>query len=169
MKNTLETLISTRDLANLFGLSSRRIRQLCEERVLPAPAAGKFKLREAVSAYITDLRARKDSKTLMAVRTRRTEAQARLAECEADLAERKTVLVADVIKWGEGAFVAIRAKILASGLSVEEQDDLLLNLRQLRTADLFNYDKDTNTTNKPAADFTAAAGPQPQQANQAHQ
>lgn len=82
-------VIQGKDLAAIFGLSTRRIRQLTQEGVLPQVGRGKYVLGEAVQSYIAHLQEKireaaksVDPKDLQKELTRLRKAQADKAELE---------------------------------------------------------------------------------------
>lgn len=55
---TSEKLVSTKELAELLGLSARRIQQLAEDGVLVRAAKGKYKAVDSIQGYIRSLQER---------------------------------------------------------------------------------------------------------------
>lgn len=52
----MDAMISAQDLANLIGLSTRRIRELAEKGVIPRGDSGRYPHPGAIQAYCTGLR-----------------------------------------------------------------------------------------------------------------
>ena len=59
-KITIDTEISTSELAVVLGLTGRRIRQLAEDGILEKVKDGKFKLPDAVQKYISYVSSKSD-------------------------------------------------------------------------------------------------------------
>jgi len=109
--------VSTADLAKVFGISTRRIAQLVEERVLVRTARGMFDLGEAVRSYLSyreqRLAVKLGAGPLHEARRRYLEARTRTAELAAE--ERVGKLVpADQVEASFAAVVtAVRSHLLA--------------------------------------------------------
>lgn len=89
------------EVAELLGITPRRVNQLSNENVIPQRKRGTYDLRTAVAGYTKFLKERNDAAEAKA-KTRMHEAKADLAEMDA--AKRKGELVdADDVKkeWGE--------------------------------------------------------------------
>jgi phage terminase Nu1 subunit (DNA packaging protein) len=86
--DSLETrTITSKDLASILGVTTRRIRQLTQEGVFPRVARGKYVLGEAMRAYISHLQTKAkeavvDPKDLKKELTRLRRAQADKTELE---------------------------------------------------------------------------------------
>jgi phage terminase Nu1 subunit (DNA packaging protein) len=120
VKDIDKQAIQSKDLALVFGLSPRRIRQLTQEGVLPQVARGKYILGEAVQAYIAHLQEKireaaknVDPKDLQKELTRLRKAQADKAELEVAEYQGKLHRAEDVeAEWTE-MLSNFRAKMLA--------------------------------------------------------
>ena len=92
-----------------------------------ARGAGEYKLRELVVAF-----AGGDER---AERLRKTRAEAERIEIQNARSHGELINVAEVKKLGAGVMVVVRNKILASSLTRDEQDALLLEILNLRDMD----------------------------------
>lgn len=92
-----------------------------------ARGAGEYKLRDLVVAF-----AGGDER---AERIRKTRAEAERIEIQNARSHGELIEISKVKKLGEAVVVVIRQKILASSLTREEQDALLLELLNLRDMD----------------------------------
>lgn len=119
------------------GLTERRLRQLAEEGWFPE---AKRNVVEAVPTllglvkYYRELRSKQGS-DIEAERLRKTTEEADKLALENEKTRGSLVEVEAVYKNGESVFVALRARILSSGLSDHEKDELLTDLMQLKVGD----------------------------------
>lgn len=110
--------VSAAQLADLLGVSGRRVAQLAQEGAIPKAARGVYPLPEAVRAYCAYAKANPDGRprkmqTLEAEKTRLTRAQAELAEVKAAQARGDLLPVQAVqARWIE-TVTALRAALLA--------------------------------------------------------
>ena len=72
--------LTAADLAELIGISERRVRELAKDGTIKADAEGSFVLGPAIRAYTKRLRAFSEQPTLLAARRRKLEAEAHIAE-----------------------------------------------------------------------------------------
>lgn len=114
--------VSSTVLANLFGLSTRRIRQLEEEGVINKIARGKYSLQENIKSYITFIKATADLKEnrieelkidydkehALLEKAKREKAELEVAQMQGRLHE-----AADIEREMNKMLAAFRAKILA--------------------------------------------------------
>ena len=87
-KDAARWIVTTDELAALFDLNERRIRQLAKEGRIPKAGRGRYDLREAVPAYIRQLRGAlgvkpSDVPDLAEARARQAIADARVKELKA--------------------------------------------------------------------------------------
>lgn len=110
--------VSADVLADWFGVSATRVRDLVRDGTIPKAARGKYDLRACLTAYLAHLRhhaaraGRPPADTSPEARTakeRLTEAQARLAEVKADAAAGKLLDAAEVERTWTGIIRDLRA------------------------------------------------------------
>lgn len=123
---------TTTELAKLLNVTERRVRQMVSEGLIPAPTDRLFDLGQTIRALIAAERAKVTSKALNAARTRKTLADAALSERELELLEGRLIERQRVVTFLERVFSAMRTKIIGSGLSAVEQDEILADLRGLK-------------------------------------
>lgn len=126
MKTTIK------QLAEILAVSQRRIRQLIGEAILPPIEKGELPLAESVQRFLSYKLAQRESKTLLAARLRKLDADGKRSELElrktcGELVERDKV--GDF--FGE-VCIAIRQRILASQLASADQDEILIDLQRLK-------------------------------------
>jgi phage terminase Nu1 subunit (DNA packaging protein) len=105
--------IPSKSLAHLLGVSQRRIAQLVEQGTLPEPEAGQHDPVDACRAYIAAIRDRSVSDSEAAARTRKTEAEASLAELKLKRLEGELVGIEDVAALVAEEYTVVRAKFLS--------------------------------------------------------
>lgn len=107
---------TTKELAELIGISERAVRQ-CAERgvVVKDKEHGRFKMPDSVHAYISSLRMEKRGKaaTYDAAKLQEKQAKARLAELQADEREGKMIPL-DTIAAANGAILTAFTARLAN-------------------------------------------------------
>lgn len=114
--------VSADVLADWFGISATRVRDLVRDGTIPKAGHGKYDLRACLTAYLAHLRhhaaraGRPPADSSPEARTakeRLTEAQARLAEAKADQAAGKLLDAAEVERTWTGIVRDVRAGLLA--------------------------------------------------------
>lgn len=87
-------LVTSKDLAQLFGVSGRRVGQLTEDGVIEKDGRGVYDLEKTVKAYIKYLSdkayAREESMTEAELKEQKLRAEVALKESQKDLHELKT-------------------------------------------------------------------------------
>ena len=87
-------LVTSKDLAQLFGVSGRRVGQLTEDGVIEKDGRGVYDLEKTVKAYIKYLSdkayAREESMTEAEIKEQKLRAEVALKESQKDLHELKT-------------------------------------------------------------------------------
>lgn len=87
-------LVSSKDLAQLFGVSGRRVGQLTEDGIIEKDGRGVYDLEKTVKAYIKYLSdkayAREESMTETELKEQKLRAEVALKESQKDLHELKT-------------------------------------------------------------------------------
>lgn len=87
-------LVTSKDLAQLFGVSGRRVGQLTEDGVIEKDGRGVYDLEKTVKAYIKHLSdkayAREESMTEAELKEQKLRAEVALKESQKDLHELKT-------------------------------------------------------------------------------
>ena len=87
-------LVTSKDLAQLFGVSGRRVGQLTEDGVIEKDGRGVYDLEKTVKAYIKYLSdkayAREESMTEAELKDQKLRAEVALKESQKDLHELKT-------------------------------------------------------------------------------
>jgi len=126
--------ITLTKLAVLLQLSERHIFNLSTQGHIPKPVGGKVSLFEALLAFIEYQR--RDSDELGAERLRKTTEEADKLALENEKTRGKLVEIEAVYKHFESLFIALRARILASALEDHEKDELLNDLRGIKSHDL---------------------------------
>lgn len=63
-KNEKNIIVNTKTVANIFGLTSRRINQMVEEGIIDRLGPGKFDLLDTVNKYITHLQTTSNAKNI---------------------------------------------------------------------------------------------------------
>jgi hypothetical protein len=92
--------VSCSELADLLGLTNRRVQQLAAEKVIPREAHGQYSVREAIRgycAYLGESREAAGKLNPAQERARRDAAAALRLEIQNDISIRKVVLIADVL------------------------------------------------------------------------
>jgi len=134
MTNANDPQVSVSTIADLLKLSQRHVARLAKEGKLPAPQAGQMPLVQSLVAFIEYQRDSVDPQ-YAAERLRKTTEEADRIALENEKTRGNLVEVEAVYKHFEGLFIALRARILASGLTDAEQDELLSDLRGLKSRD----------------------------------
>lgn len=119
-------IVSSNELAKLFGLTIQRIHQLAADGVIPKTGRGEFPKDECIRAYICflkELAARPGGENEVIARSRARYEAARAEEREIDLAERKRELVHvdDVMDEVSKMVANFRARVLAIPSAVAAQ------------------------------------------------
>lgn len=99
-------------LADLLGISTRRVNQLAEARILPRSGNG-FEMRASVRAYLDNLREEIRPANLADAQARLTTAKARIAEIQRDRLEGELVAIADVAATVSAEYSVVRQRLLA--------------------------------------------------------
>ena len=106
------TPLSAAVLADVLGISPRRVNQLAEARILPRSGTG-FELRASVRAYLDNLREEIRPATLADAQARLTAAKARIAEIQRDRLEGELVAIGDVAAAVSTEYSVVRQRLLA--------------------------------------------------------
>jgi phage terminase Nu1 subunit (DNA packaging protein) len=106
------TTLSASVVADVLGISTRRVNQLAEARILPRSGTG-FELRGAVRAYLANLREEIRPATLADAQARLTGAKARIAEIQRDRLEGELVAIGDVAAAVAKEYSTVRQRLLA--------------------------------------------------------
>lgn len=139
--------ITAAGLCSLTGYSERWLRDIARMGYYPPPVRGIYQTDPTLQGLFKrerDMRA-KDTGGLATKRERKLDDQIEILEL--DIAERKKELVpvADVYQRLRRAVPAMRRRILASGLTDDEKDDIIENLARL-LSDCLNNSATTNET-----------------------
>jgi phage terminase Nu1 subunit (DNA packaging protein) len=102
-------------LAQLFGLTARRIRGLAEEGIIPRPRRGEYDLARSIRQYCEYLRASatQGSEELGRERVRLLRSRADIAEIERKKLELELIPVADAEMLWSAIIVTVRTRMLA--------------------------------------------------------
>lgn len=106
-------ITSTAILAELLGLSSRRIQQLVTAKILPVPGPKGHDLRIAVPAYLKFIQQPGKSANLADAKTKLTEVQTEIKRLELARLNGEVVATTDAAKIWETVATAIRSQFLA--------------------------------------------------------
>lgn len=115
----MKTICSTTELAEVLGLTARRVQQLAKEGILQPEGRGKFRLDNAVQSYIKFLghspaaTASGEKIDLKVERAKLTKAKRELAEIELSTARAEVHHSEDVRRVMGGMLGAFRSRILA--------------------------------------------------------
>lgn len=127
--DALPKTVSAAQLADLLGVSGRRVAQLAQEGAIPKNARGVYPLPDAVHAYVAYVKANPDGRPrkmqgLEAEKVRLTRAQAELAELKSAQA-RGDLLDAQAVhaRW-VSTVTALRAALLAVPARIAAQAGL---------------------------------------------
>lgn len=119
-KITVDTEVSTTELACVLGVTGRRIRQIAEDGDIEKIGKGRFNLRESVQKYIKFLlRDTMSDEDLKLEKTKRTAditlkaSKARIAKMEADELQGKMHRAEDVAAMTEDLIYTIRSALNA--------------------------------------------------------
>jgi len=130
MKKTSAPEVSTSELAAIFGITTRRIAQLVEERVLVRTSRGAFDLGEAVRGYMSyregKLAVKLGAGPLHEAKRRYLEARTKAAELAADERVGRLVPASQV----EASFAAIATAVRSALLSLPKVCAARLSLVQ---------------------------------------
>lgn len=133
-KSTFEGFsVPVSKLAAILKLSERHVFKLCEQGTLPKSEKSSVPLFESLVAFIEYQRS--DSDELSAERLRKTTEEADKLSLDNERTRGKLVEIEAVYKRFESLFVSLRARILASSLEDHEKDELLNDLRGLKSQD----------------------------------
>lgn len=113
-------LLKSSQLADLFGLSKRRIQQLSKDGIIPAKGRDRYPLRECVQAYIAYLKANPTESASVAdlefrkLKAETEERQAKAERAQLDLDERRGELISreDMQREWTSRCVELRAAML---------------------------------------------------------
>ena len=108
-KELEQMLVTDRDLANLAGVSDRRIRSLAEIGVLERQGRGRYALGQAIRGLLDN--AANNASELQRERTRKMAADADLAELEYAKQKNLVASIDQVERMGSSAFAQVRASI----------------------------------------------------------
>jgi len=86
-KITDKTLVSTTELAVIFGWSARRVQQLTQDGVFIPEKRGRYNLKEAVAAYVEYINSGKEDSNIEIAKIKKAMQDARLKEAKADIEE----------------------------------------------------------------------------------
>lgn len=108
--------IDAKTLADLAGVTVRRLNQLAAEGVLPKAARGLFPTADALRALFNHFRTRTETShnLLRDAKQRRLEARARIEEVEADEAERRVIRREDVQAYIIATFAPVRERLVSA-------------------------------------------------------
>lgn len=124
----MSDLIKTSELADLLGVTERRIQQLAKDGTIPRSGRGLFDLKSAVKTYCAFLRDSAQGKTgdkeLKAEKLRLTKAQADKADLEVSKRRGELVAISDVQQAWNTIAVELRAAMLAIPSRVASQASL---------------------------------------------
>ena len=82
---TKDTLVSTSDLAAVFGKSARRIQQLTQDGIFKPVKRGRFNLKDSVAAYLEYENDSKESDEIETSKANKAREEARLKKAKADI------------------------------------------------------------------------------------
>jgi len=114
-----EELINTKRLAEILGMTERRVQQLAAENVFKKIGRGKFQLIDSVQNYLSyqlDLERKKFNKNDMAIneaRRRREQAEAFLKEMEVGTRRGELLEKEDVMKSWQKILSIVKTRLLA--------------------------------------------------------
>ncbi|MEN9901634.1 MAG: hypothetical protein RL651_298 [Pseudomonadota bacterium] len=108
-KELEQMLVTDRDLANLAGVSDRRIRSLAEIGVLERQGRGRYALGQAIRGLLDN--AANNASELQRERTRKMAADADLAELEYAKQKNLVASIDQVERMVSSAFAQVRASI----------------------------------------------------------
>lgn len=112
MANLADMLVTDADLAELSGLSARRIRQLVEAGRLTKAGRNRYQLSEVFMALVEELAGGDKSAELTAARVRKVNADADRAELELAKAKGEVAPVADMQSVWASRCVIIRQNMM---------------------------------------------------------
>lgn len=130
----LNAKISGDELCSLTGLTDRRHRQIAKDGYFAPPLRGEYERQAALRGmfrYFREAR-EKAGATLASERLRKLKEDADKVAIENERSRGNLVETEAVYGHFEGLFVALRQRILASGLSDQEKDELLKDLMGLK-------------------------------------
>jgi hypothetical protein len=118
-------------------LTDRRLRQLADEGFFPQPDRGKYQYERTLLGlirYYRELHMKRGGELEAQTLRKITEEADKLA-LQNDKTRGNLVEIEAVIAHFQGLFIALRARILASSLTDEEKDELLNDLRRLKSGE----------------------------------
>ncbi len=89
-KLSAQTIVSTTEMAAIFGVTGRRIQQMVQDRIFQSVSRGKFNLKEAIEAWVVDRN--RDIGTdadMIKAKVSKAKSDARLKSAKADMEELK--------------------------------------------------------------------------------
>lgn len=112
MSNLAEMIVTDAELADLAGITSRRIRQLVESGRLTKAGRNRYKLGEVFAALIEEMSGGDKASELTAERVRKLRAEASLAELELAKARGEVAPIEQFSAVWTNRFAIIRANML---------------------------------------------------------
>jgi hypothetical protein len=111
---------------------------LAKDGYFPPPERGQYQLAPTLRGLFKFYREvrQKDTGNLAAERLRKLKEEADKIALENEKTRGALVEIEAVYKHFEGIFVSFRARVLASGLTDEEKDEVLKDLRRLKARDV---------------------------------
>ena len=134
-------VVPTKTMVALTGLTDRRLRQHAADKLFPKPVSGKYELVATLNSLFAYYRKRLDGKAgandpnLDSEKLRLVREQADKHWLDNQRTKEELVEREKVGKFIAKTFVAIRQKVIASSLTTEEQDEILLDLQSLQKSD----------------------------------
>lgn len=116
-----------------FGLHRETLAKYLHREGVRPGADGKYSTLDICKGVFGDLRHEQ---------TRETRERADKLEMENRQKRRELIPAGDVYCSQEGTFIAIRQRILSSGMTEEEKHDLLTQLHSLRSTDLYKLGRE---------------------------
>lgn len=129
-------LVSAETLCGITGLTDRRHRQLASDGFFPSPVRGEYQFVPALKGLFRYFREQLHGSTgksnINDEKLRKLREEADKLALENEKTRGNLVETEAVYKHFEGIFVSFRQRVLASGLSDDEKDELLNDLRRLK-------------------------------------
>lgn len=146
-------------LADLAGLTTRRLRQLADDGYFSPPAGGEYQFAPTLRGLFKYYQQGPGDKRLAmsAEKLRKLREEADKLALENERTRGNLVEIEAVYKHFEGIFVAFRQRVLGSSLTEEEKDEFLRDLRRLKARDIAKPDSSEDDSRKAIQDPGAAA------------